>query len=78
MRQVPRPEDYRNQSNDPRSRHPFSEPHTLRKGNLETKQSTRTVGNFVQQQRGFSFFFFLIYMDHLFYQCLQQRMKRSP
>lgn len=61
MRQVPRPEDYRNQSNDPRSWHPFSEPHTLRKGNLETKQSTRTVGNFVQQQRGFSFFFFNIY-----------------
>lgn len=52
MRQVPWPEDYRNQSNDPRSRPPFSEPHTPRIGNLGTKQLTCTVGNFVQQQRG--------------------------
>lgn len=57
MRQVPLPEDDRNQRNDPRSRCPFSEPHTPLKGNLGIKQSTRTIGNFVQRQRGFFFFF---------------------
>lgn len=55
MRQVPLPEDDRNQRNDPRSRCPFSEPHTPLKGNLGIKQSTCTIGNFVQQQRGFFF-----------------------